>query len=74
MVRAVGRIVVWVEAAAELSTMSSSSRDRKVPKPDPPKTAVPSTESTSPVLFGLARPMPLVPMPANDWAAKMTST
>ncbi len=74
VVRAVGRIVVWVEAAAELSTIRTSSRARKTPKPEPPKTAVPRTESTSPTLFGLARPMPLVPMPANDWAAKMTIT
>jgi len=66
--------VVWVEAAAELSTMRISSRARKVPKPVEPNTAWPSTEITSLELSGLPRPMPVVPMPANDWAARMTST
>ena len=73
MVRAVGRIVVWVEAAAEDSTISSSSWVRNEPKPEEPKTAPPRTDSTSPALSGLPRPMPLVPMPANDCAEKITS-
>ena len=37
VVRAVGRIVVCVDAAAELSTISSSSLVRKLPKPEVPK-------------------------------------
>src|SRR5215469_11063646 len=73
VVRAVGRMVVWVEAAAELSTMRSSSRDRKVPKPPPPKIAVPSTDSTSPPWAALASPIPFVPVPANDTTEKITS-
>jgi hypothetical protein len=45
LVRAVGRIVVWVEAAAEESTISSSSRWlRNVPTPDVPNTLLPWTE------------------------------
>ncbi|HEX7159725.1 MAG TPA: hypothetical protein VF223_00665 [Trebonia sp.] len=74
MVRAAGRIVVCVDAAADVSTMRTSSRDRKTPIPDPPKTASPSTESTSPVLSPLPRPMPVVPMPANDCADRITMT
>ena len=64
VVRAVGRMVVWVEAAAELSTIRSSRWDSTLPKPEVPKTEWPRTERTSPWLFGLPRPMPLVPMPA----------
>ena len=63
-VRAVGRMVVCVDAAAELSTISRSSLVMNHPIPDDPKTEVPSTLSTSPELSGLARPMPLVPTPA----------
>ena len=70
--RAVGRIVVWVEAAAELSTIRISSRLRKVPRPPPPKIAPPSTESTSLELFELARPIPLVPIPAKASTEKIT--
>src|ERR1700683_1106296 len=64
VVRAVGRMVVWVEAAAELSTISSSRWDRKLPSPDVPKIDDPSTDRTSPTLLGLESPIPLVPMPA----------
>ena len=56
VVRAVGRIVVWVEAAAELSTMSSSRWDRTLPNPDVPNTEWPRTDRTSPWLFGVAEP------------------
>src|SRR5437763_427907 len=62
VVRAVGKIVVWVEAAAEDSTIRKSRRVRNWPKPDDPKIALPWTESTSPMLAGLARPMPFSPM------------
>ena len=64
VVRAVGRIVVWVDAAAELSTMRRSSLVRKLPKPEVPKMEVPRTESTSPLWFGFSSPIPVVPMPA----------
>src|ERR1019366_4225918 len=72
MALAVGRIVVWVEAEAEVSTIKISSRDRKVPRQPPPKTAPPSTDSTSNWLAWLPRPIPLVPVPANACTEKMT--
>jgi hypothetical protein len=74
VVRAVGRIVVWVDAAAEVSTMRTSSLERNSPIPLPPKTASPRMESTSPVLALLPSPMPEVPMPANDCADRITRT
>ena len=64
VVRAVGRMVVCVDAAAELSTIRTRSLVRNVPNPDVPKMEVPSTDNTSPVWLGLERPMPVVPMPA----------
>ena len=64
VVRAVGRMVVCVDAAAELSTISRSSWVRNDPNPDVPKTEFPSTLITSPELLGLPRPMPWVPTPA----------
>ncbi len=73
VVRAVGRIVVWVEAAAEDSTISSSSRLRNDPKPEVPKTRLPWTDSTSPALFTLPRPLPVVLIPANDSMDRITS-
>ena len=42
--------------------------------PEPPKTALPSTEITSPVLLLLPSPMPVVPTPANDCADRITMT
>ena len=65
VVRAVGRMVVWVEAAAEDSTIRISSRARKVPKPLLPKIAPPSTDSTSPPWASLLSPIPFAPIPAN---------
>ena len=64
VVRAVGRMVVWVEAAAELSTIRRRRWERKLPNPDVPKMELPKTDSTSPTLFGLERPIPWVPTPA----------
>src|ERR1700722_7719474 len=72
VVRAVGRIVVCVDAAAELSTMRISRWERNEPNPLLPKTALPRTEITSTVLSLLPSPMPLVPMPANDCEARIT--
>ena len=65
MVLAAGRIVVWVDAAAELSTIRISSRDRTVPKPEVPKIALPVTDSTSNWWSGLVSPTPVPPTPAN---------
>ena len=73
VVRAVGRIVVWVEAAADVSTIRISRWDRKLPSPLPPNTALPSTDSTSPELSWLPSPMPWSPIPAKDWAARVTT-
>jgi hypothetical protein len=64
VVRAVGRIVVWVEAAAELSTINRRRWVRTLAKPDVPKMEWPRTESTSPSLAEFRSPMPLVPIPA----------
>src|SRR5215469_4271473 len=74
VVRAVGKIVVCVEAAAELSTMRISSRDRTVPSPEVPKIAPPRTDSTSNWCCGFLSPMPFVPMPANAWTEMITIT
>src|SRR3974390_3020422 len=65
VVLAVGRIVVWVEAAAEVSTIRTSRRERTAPIPVAPKMALPSTERTSPMFAGLPRPEPFVPPPAT---------
>src|SRR5215471_254301 len=73
VVRAVGRIVVCVEAAAEDSTMSSSRWVRNDPKPEWPNTASPWIDSTSPAFARLPRPLPLVEIPANDCIEKITS-
>ena len=73
VVRAVGRIVVWVDAAAEDSTMRMQQvAEERCRTPPLPKTEVPRTEITSPTWAGLARPMPLVPIPANACTAKIT--
>src|SRR5215469_12952671 len=72
VVRALGKIVVWVEAAAELSTMRIRSRDKTVPNPEVPKIAPPVADSTSDWCAGFESPTPLVPMPANACKAMIT--
>src|SRR5208283_1214723 len=57
-VRAVGRIVVCVDAAADESTMSSNRCAKTEPIQADPNTAVPCTDSTSVRCAGFARPMP----------------
>src|ERR1700761_1695642 len=47
VVRAVGRMVVWVDAAAELNTMRIRRWVSTLPMPDVPKTAPPRLDSTS---------------------------
>src|ERR1700722_5897624 len=74
VVRAVGKIVVWVEAAAELSTMRISSRDKTVPSPEVPKIAPPVTDSTSNWCAGFVSPTPLPPTPANACIETITIT
>src|ERR1700747_1199041 len=72
VVRAAGKIVVWVDAAAELSTIKISSLDKTVPSPEVPKIALPVADSTSNWWSGVVSPTPLSPTPANDCTATMT--
>src|SRR5215469_6661242 len=65
VVRAVGRMVVCVEAAADDKIIRNSSRVKNVPHPDDPKIALPWIENASPALAELPRPWPLAPMPAK---------
>jgi len=62
--RAVGRMVDCVEDRAEMLTTSSNADAITAPA-----TGSPRMVSTSSVLSGLFRPMPLVPKPANDSTA-----
>ena len=64
VVRAVGRIVVWVEAEAEVSTAMIRNLT-----PTLPSTGLPSALSTSSALFSLARK----PTPWKAWALVETS-
>jgi hypothetical protein len=65
----VGRIVVWVEAAADVSTAMISSLT-----PHEPIAASPTTPRTSSECSGFASPMPSVPTPAYACAATVTTT
>src|SRR6202453_742997 len=65
VVRAVGRIVVWVEAEAEVSTIRISRRTKEGPMPAPPKMALPRTDRSSNFYAGLARQIPFVLAAAN---------
>src|SRR5581483_2709928 len=64
VVRAVGSIVVWVEAAAEDSTIRISRWLKTVPAVPVPKTELPWMDSTSPAWSTLPSPRPVVPIPA----------
>src|SRR5882757_9875054 len=67
-VRAVGRIVVWVDAEAEVSTLISSSTSNTLPIALSPNTAGPIALNTSSELSALARPIPVLPVPAKATA------
>src|SRR5689334_10328795 len=69
VVRAVGRIVVWVDAAADERIARNSSLAPQLPRDDSPMPV-----SGSSMVSGLVRPMPLSPTPANACAATVTST
>src|SRR3954454_20612829 len=72
-VRAVGRIVVCVEAEADVR-IDADSRSRAIfPSPESPNRAGPMAANTSSALSGLPRPIPVVPTPANATAAVETS-
>src|SRR5215475_11632077 len=73
VVRAVGRIVVCVEAAAEESTISSSRWVRTDPKPEWPNTASPWIDSTSPAFAGISDKGNGLGNLANDCIEKITS-
>ena len=74
VVRAVGRIVVSVDAIELVMTMNSSSLVRTVPPLPVPNMLVPRTLSTSLELLGLASPMPVVPAPAQHCAPSVAIT
>src|SRR5947208_3464209 len=73
LVRAVGRIVVWVEADADVRIVAANSTWSTTPIQLPPNTSGAITLKTSPALSGLPRPIPLVPTPAKDTVAIVTS-
>ena len=73
LVRAVGRIVVCVEAEAEVSTQIASRLTMIQPSAPPPKTSWPIAAKTSSALSSLPRPIPEVPTPAKAIVATETS-
>src|SRR5947208_10218327 len=68
VVRAVGRIVVCVDAAADDRIARNSAL-----APHPPSTAEPMPLNGSSIVSGLVSPMPSEPTPANACAATVTS-
>src|SRR4051794_19803387 len=74
VVRAVGRIVVCVDAEAEVRIDADSSRRPTWPRAVSPNRAGPIAANTSSAFSGLPRPMPVVPTPANATAEVDTST
>src|SRR3954469_6696591 len=71
--RAVGRIVVCVEAEAEVRIVAANSTCRTWPTGLLPNTAGAMTENTSPELSGFASPMPFSPTPAKEMDAMVMS-
>ena len=75
VVRAVGRMVVSVDAIELVMTMNSSSLVSRAPgRCRCRRCCVPSTLSTSSELAGLARPTPWLPAPAHACAPTVTMT
>ncbi len=72
VVRAVGRIVVCVEAAAEVSTMKMSRWYIVLPKNEFRRSTSRGCSACRRRCRGWPSPMPLSPTPANDWAASVT--
>src|ERR1035437_374223 len=66
-------IVDWVEAGAEVSTMSNNKWVSTVPIQPSPNTAVPTVDNTSPTFSGFASPIPSVPTPAKAWLATVSN-
>src|ERR1700748_163621 len=73
LVRAVGRMVVWVEAEAEVSTQIASRWTMIQPTAPPPKTSWLIAAKTSSALPTLPSRMPVEPTPANAMVATETS-
>src|SRR5664279_1765411 len=73
-VRAVGRIVVWVEAAAEVRIEIASRSRPTLPSALSPYSVGPIALNTSAALSALPNPIPARPTPANPTAAVDTST
>ncbi len=67
--RAVGRIVVWVDAEAEVRTVILRKNTMTAPTTPPPNTTEPIPAKTSSALSGLPIPMPVEPTPATETAA-----
>src|SRR4030095_10016750 len=65
--RAAGRIVVWVDAAADTRTASSTIQLQS------PRTGSLIVRKTSPALSSLPSPMPSAPTPAYEIAAPVGS-
>src|SRR6478609_5568168 len=72
LVRAVGRMVVWVEAEAEVSTQMASRCTMIQPTAPPPKTSWPIAAKTSSALSTFPRPIPLSETPAKAMVATET--
>ena len=73
-VRAVGRMVVWVDAEAEVNTEIVSRNSPMWPRTLSPNSTLPIAANTSLELSGFAIPIPVVPGPAKATAAVETST
>ena len=70
-----GRIVVWVDAADDVSTeMISRIDEDRAERAVAEHRSGPIAANTSSALSGLPRPMPSVPVPANATEATATST
>jgi hypothetical protein len=65
--RAVGRMVVWVDAVADTAMTSSRTNAITGPSMGPPRTV-----TTSSMLASLFRPIPVVPNPAYACTATAT--
>jgi hypothetical protein len=72
-VLAVGRIVVWVEADAEVRIEAESNNNPTFPRKLSPNRAGPIAAKTSLELSGFPSPIPLVPTPANAIAETVTT-
>ena len=73
-VRAVGRIVVWVHADADVRIANASNAVAACPSTEGPKSVGAIAAKTSSALPGAPSPMPSVPTPAKAIVAVATRT